>query len=167
MCILILFLDATHWPSRPITVLRTLTGQILHHHLNPSFFRDNPHDISDERMSIDADDLFLSQSYAEYRNQPPEQDDFFTKHEEVSFRLHRDETSDTESEDSIVDETINTKERLVQSENMLSPSDIKIEVQPPSTQGDVTPTNSSAIIELVSPDSPTSVRTAFIKSTEV
>ena len=145
-----------------------MTGQILHHHLNPSIFLDNPHDISDERMSIDADDLFLSQSYAEYRNQPPEQDDFFTKHEEVSFRLHRDETSDTESEDSIVDETINTKERLVQSENMISPSDIQIQVQPPSsTQGEITPTNSSAIIELVTPDSSTSVRTASFQSTEV
>ena len=119
-------------------------------------------------MSIDADDLFLSQSYAEYRNQPSEQDEFFTKHEEVSFRLHRDEISDTESEDSIVDETINTKERLVQSENMISPSDIKVEEHPPpSTQGEITPTSSPAIIELVTPDSPTSVRTAFFKSTKV
>lgn len=60
-----LSLDGSNWASRPSTVIRTMMGQVLHHHLNPTQHDevDGPHDVSDERLSVDVDELLVSRSY--------------------------------------------------------------------------------------------------------
>ena len=84
--------ESSNWASRPSTVVRTFMGQILYHHLNPASLSDHPHDLSDERMSMDADDLLVSQSFDLSEGQPLEQRE--SKKEEVRFNLGKGESSD-------------------------------------------------------------------------
>ncbi len=65
MCtiIIIYYTDANNWASKPSTIVRTFIGQVLYHQTNPPSSHDNPHDVLDERLSIDADELLVSQSF--------------------------------------------------------------------------------------------------------
>ncbi|XP_003386544.2 PREDICTED: uncharacterized protein LOC100631742 [Amphimedon queenslandica] len=48
--------DSTHWPSRPMTVFRSLTGQVLHHQLSPAPSNDNElYDSLEGEEQIDAE----------------------------------------------------------------------------------------------------------------
>lgn len=135
-------IDGSNWACRPSTVIRTMMGQVLYHHLNPLLDEvDSPHDVSNERLSIDEDELLVSQSY-----------DGVLEQEEVS----KSHSYSDEDEDGLsfqireINESPSVSFQRKSSEVLLSNDD---EATPEPTESTTTPPPTTTNSDILTPSS--------------
>ena len=107
---------------------------MLYHNLNPPSAHDNPHDVSDERLSLDVDALLVSQSYEEHG--PPQQArdspdgltfDVEKRHSTVGEGLEEEEEEGLTIRD--IGESPAHGMKREEGEGVVSPSDVTVVLQ--------------------------------------
>ena len=145
--------------------MRTLIGQALYHNLNPPSAADNPHNVSDERLSLDLDELLISQSYDQGPlESPPGRE---SPDNALTFEVGNNEYFSDEDVMKVpeIDESPSLKMKLPtkNDDDLISPSDVSIVIQRETPERTIDDEQT----ELLSSRISTVSTTSSVKATEV
>ena len=141
-------------------------GQALYHNLNPPSAADNPHNVSDERLSLDIDELLISQSYDQGALESPHGRESPDNAPTFEVGNNKGYSSDEDVMNVLdIDESPSLKMKLPtdNDDGLISPSDISIVIQRETPERTIEDEQTKLLSSRISTVSTTS----SVKATEV